>query len=206
MNTNCGMKKGESEIGEEGSSRSTRREREKIFFSSCGHDGTRKTYFFLKNNFPGAPWGSRWWLSPQGLKPQTHTRQKEGGRTPFFFLQRVLLENCEYIYVFVDIAWKMFQQESPTQVEKLLSVSSAAELYGLLAAFDHLPAQIRWAIDDATGTQSWHLGRPNGQRTTAGIAVLIFATVRWWMRHRQSCMRMATRRHGANNRHWENRG
>lgn len=101
--------------------------------------------------------------------------------------------------MFVDIAWKMFQQEGPTKVEKFLAVSSAAQLHGLLAAFDHLPAQIRWAIDDdATGTQSWHLGRPNGQRTRT-IAALIFATVRlWW--HRQSCVRMATRRHGnANN-------
>jgi hypothetical protein len=84
-----------------------------------------------------------------------------------------------YIYVFVDIAWKMFQQESPTKVEKFLAVSSAAQLHGLLAAFDHLPAQIRWAIDDdATGTQSWHLGRPNGQRTRTIAAALIFATVR----------------------------
>jgi hypothetical protein len=73
----------------------------------------------------------------------------------------------------------MFQQESSTKVEKFLAVSSAAQLHGLLAAFDHLPAQIRWAIDDdATGTQSWHLGRPNGQRTRTIIAALIFATVR----------------------------
>lgn len=80
--------------------------------------------------------------------------------------------------MFVDIAWKMFQQEGPTKMEKFLAVSSAAQLHGLLAAFDHLPAQIRWAIDDdATGTQSWHLGRPNGQRTRT-IAALIFATVR----------------------------
>ena len=39
------------------------------------------------------------------------------------------------IYVFVDIAWKMFQQKSPTQMEKFLIVSSAPQLYGLLAAF-----------------------------------------------------------------------
>ena len=36
-----------------------------------------------------------------------------------------------------------------------LTVPSSAKLNGLLAAFDHLPAQIGW-----TG----HLGRPDGQQ------------------------------------------
>ena len=54
-----------------------------------------------------------------------------------------------------DIAWKMFQQKSPSQMKEPLTVPSSAKLNGVLAAFDHLPAQIGW-----TG----HLGRPDGQQ------------------------------------------
>lgn len=54
----------------------------------------------------------------------------------------------------------MFQQECSTQVEQFLAVSSPLQLNGLLAIFDHLPAQI--GSIDAIGTQGGHLGRPNG--------------------------------------------
>ena len=74
--------------------------------------------------------------------------------------------NEEYTYVLCDIAWKMFQQKSPSQMKEPLTVPSSAKLNGLLAAFDHLPAQIGW-----TG----HLGRPDGQQRWRTAAIVTAA-------------------------------
>lgn len=64
----------------------------------------------------------------------------------------------------------MFQQERTAEMKEPLTVTTSTKLNGLLAAFDHLPAQIGRPV----GTQ-WHLGRPNGlqQRRTANAGAIV---------------------------------